>query len=525
MPSRRRGRGTTDESDGRELNLQTLTTALAELKAEFQTQLETMERRLEARTANASAASAAPNNDIDSIESNGPPSLDIIDGSPGPGDNIKKYESFIRGSVIERFCGSEAKVDAPSWLKVFEAMAEELSHKQKRRALAAYLTNDALAWYAQEIAPAREMDWTEVRERFLARYGSATFPLLMAAEQRRLMANETVHHYAQDKMRLLRNAKLSMENALTMLTSGTPVSYQTSLLGLNPKTFDDWLRIAGSIENSRRQVKPPLRQFEQRPTPQRVNAMANDRRIERPRRDQSKPNTPCRFCEERGLKNQFHWHRECPNRAGAFYSEFEPTASATSEEMGAVPSNSVERGFKLAWRPALKLIYFDALVNDHKITAFLDTGSTVNVMSTTQAEDLNLNIDSSASISVNTVSGHTTSAGRLFAIVTIGRYERLLLIHVFDKFGTNLLLSGRDAGLFNVKVNLTTLQLRQINENDEEIVLCAVDSRLDIAVPIEPGVFARSKKRRWTDQPRVPLHSSPRERCPNKPPTISTTNT
>ena len=154
------------------------------------------------------------------------------------------------------------------------------------------------------------MKWTEVRERFLARYGTATVAPIMAAEQRRMTPSDTVQTYAQDKMRLLRAflTDKQIDSALDALTGGMPPSYREILTAIRPKTYDDWLRTALSIENSRRVARNRWREV----TPS-VNVASQSNRQVRRRDESPPPPTPCRYCKERKIE-AFHWHSKCPNR-------------------------------------------------------------------------------------------------------------------------------------------------------------------------------------------------------------------
>ena len=157
--------------------------------------------------------------------------------------------NFRRGNVIARFTGSSSKIEAQAWISLYERVSIGMSGEHRIQALTTYLTDDALTWCAQEIAVDLTLTWDDVKKKFLARYRTAIIPPSVAAEQCRLTRKDTVQSYAQEKMRLLRLANTTLESAIPLLTAGTP-SYRPALYAANPDTFDGWLRLALTIENS-----------------------------------------------------------------------------------------------------------------------------------------------------------------------------------------------------------------------------------------------------------------------------------
>ncbi|CAK9250143.1 unnamed protein product, partial [Sphagnum jensenii] len=71
---------------------------------------------------------------------------------------------------------------------------------------------------------------------------------LIDAQQRYLKRDETVEDYFQDKMRLLRQTKLSDEEMVQQLTHGTPISWRMSLAAARPADPHAWIEVAQQIE-------------------------------------------------------------------------------------------------------------------------------------------------------------------------------------------------------------------------------------------------------------------------------------
>ena len=94
--------------------------------------------------------------------------------------------NFTRENAIARFTGTPSKIDAQSWIVMYERVSNGITDNYRIESLGSYLTDDSLSWYAQEIAVDLTLSWNDVRYKFLARYGTAIVPPGVAAEQCRM---------------------------------------------------------------------------------------------------------------------------------------------------------------------------------------------------------------------------------------------------------------------------------------------------------------------------------------------------
>jgi len=336
-----------------------------------------------------------------------------------------------------------------------------MSDEHRIQALTTYLTDDALTWCAQEIANDMTLSWNDVKNKFLARYGTAIIPPSVAAEQCRMTRRDTVQSYAQEKMRLLRLAEVPLKSSIPLLTAGTPPSYRPMLYASSPETFDEWLRLALTIENSTQD-----RPFRSRNENVNVTQRPQERNAQRGRNtskrdDSPKPKTPCRYCQKRSIE-AFHWHRKCPNK------NEDNTKSATElkTQRETVPMLHAQSNF----------VYMDVKVNGIPTRAFLDTGSTLTVASRKLAKKLRLMVEENSSIQVDHVGGSTNSIGALSANITIGELTKKIVIHVFDHVVDELLLGVRDAAIFNLHADLEKRKLMQRLDGRKEAVNLSQDN-------------------------------------------------
>lgn len=245
-------------------------------------------------------------------------------------ENEYKLYCFVRSNMVERFCGSKSKIEARSWLDVYETMADELTEKQHIKALGSYLAGDALTWYSQEVAK-EKMTWQETSRKFIERYGITHVSAAVTSSKRTMTAGDTVQSYAQEKMRLLRLAGVPSESTLDLLTDGMPPAYQDVLYAREPKTFNEWLAVALKLESRR-----TMSHFRASDTRTGLPIARDTSRLG-PRRARSPPPpTPCRYCKNRGV-NAYHWHNKCPNRHG-LPKHLNVDRSTFNNEDGRVPN-------------------------------------------------------------------------------------------------------------------------------------------------------------------------------------------
>jgi len=209
---------------------------------------------------------------------------------------------FLRGNAVAKYTGSDSKMSTQAWLALYEDVSEGLSSRIRVKSLPMYLVDDAIDWYAEEIAQ-KSLSWNETCEKLLARYGTATVPYSVAAEQRRMTSTDSVHVYAQEKMRLCKLAGYSLESSIALLTFGAHSNYHSNLFAQNPKTFDEWLRIALTIENS---IQSNYLN-EEEPVNEIVNLAGQNNR-----KKLTKKPRECKLCKALDIE-AFHWFSECPN--------------------------------------------------------------------------------------------------------------------------------------------------------------------------------------------------------------------
>jgi transposase InsO family protein len=101
--------------------------------------------------------------------------------------------------------------------------------------------------------------------------------------------------------------------------------------------------------------------------------------------------------------------------------------------------------FKLIGRPIYQFIHLNVSINGQLVEAFIDTGSTITLMSAKLQRFLRLPIIDKTSISIKQLDGITHSIGRVNTILTLAHISKPLNIHVLPHFQYPLLL-GLDAG-------------------------------------------------------------------------------
>lgn len=211
-----------------------------------------------------------------------------------------------RGGAITRFNGGDTRLQAGAWLAVFETVYKGVDPEEKTRDLASYLAGDALDWYAHEVAD-QDADWPTVRQRFLSRFGTACIDPGVLLMERRKRRSESVQAYALEMNRLMRQTGVKDSSAIAILTNGLPPHYRSHLLASKPRDFDTWLAAALVAEHDERRSARGGRHGSFSMTGAKLKPPKSAQKG-----DTTPPPFPCLYCEERGIQNAMHWHRDCP---------------------------------------------------------------------------------------------------------------------------------------------------------------------------------------------------------------------
>ena len=115
------------------------------------------------------------------------------------------------------------------------------------------------------------------------------------------------------------------------------------------------------------------------------------------------------------------------------------------------------------------------MINGRKSRAFLDSGSTISLISEKYTNELGIVFDSNHRIPITGISGSTKTLGRAHALVTIGKISREIPIDVVGGFEYDLLIGNPHAGLYGLVTHHQTCQLRQELGSVEESVNCGTD--------------------------------------------------
>ena len=116
------------------------------------------------------------------------------------------------------------------------------------------------------------------------------------------------------------------------------------------------------------------------------------------------------------------------------------------------------------------LVRIETLVNGSPLTAIVDSGSEITIISLSLTRKLKLRVQPQSSIIIDQVSGTTNSVGRVTFNLTINHITHQIQAHVIKGFQHNLLI-GLDMGsIFNLTVNFnsrtaTSLHIKQVTKS------------------------------------------------------------
>lgn len=208
----------------------------------------------------------------------------------------------------------KSKIKIASWISLFEVVAvgQNLNtDKTKTAALMEYLEDEALQFFADDVAPDIEtVTWTAVKTKLTKRFGEHTIDPVLAASRRRWnRGHETVQEYYEDKMYHLRKTGLTDSSMAEVLTDGMPFGFRNNLISATIASPSEWLSKAVRLESS----------FSTAPKtdhPKAIAAMVNGTSRKENKKPKRPPPGPCRFCKNLGKSEQesMHWQSDCKNK-------------------------------------------------------------------------------------------------------------------------------------------------------------------------------------------------------------------
>lgn len=399
--------------------------------------------------------------------------------------------NMISTNRLDKFSGNAADIRIQTWIKLYEQHINTRDDEDLIKGLMYYLKEKALEWYGDEIIGSGIDVWTEVKALLINRFGCETDAPLIVAQRISLRRDETVEEYYQRKVRLLRQTSLSTTEILQQLTEGLPFSWKLTMTSARPLNTNEWVKIALQTEahfkaNERRKLT-----FQKKKPVKTLVAAPPHNNSRRPSHADRKPPV-CRYCERLG-KTEYHWHRECPNRP----STSQPHHTYAAEEDHHHDPPTATTCYAKNISPIIKFLDVPITIEDRKMESFIDTGSTVSLMSFKISKRLKLKIDPSEKITINQLDGSTTSMGFVFASTTVHLTTKTVKYHVLPNFKYPILL-GLDTGFgFGLHIDLEEKTVSIRSPKTRELVTLLGDTtekdRLNALINKYPTVFAQNE--------------------------------
>ena len=349
---------------------------------------------------------------------------------------------------MPKFSGKEGDLEIEAFLVIFERLFSSIPDDRKLLKIIAFLEGDAANSYAIDVLSDPNADWAKAKEKLNHRYGHSDIPPITAAARRRLQRSETVKQYYDDKYKILRRTNLTENHMADLLTEGLPNFYRQHFYGKRFTSTSEWLLTAQDIEAdvSRRSTAP------NRPAAHYVDSKPNHKfQFSNKKKDFNRKTLPiCQICRKRGITAN-HWHRDCPNQSNIGNSNRQ---SSTTSQVPNTANTNNQITLNVTPKTQFNFINIDAKINGSPIKAFVDSGSSLSIISASLANKLNLKLIRNSSLVLHQVNGTTKTKGRTTVNMTIGQISAKLDLHVMENFQYPLLL-GLDAGeRFGLRIDL-----------------------------------------------------------------------
>uniref|UniRef100_A0A158P4S6 RNA-directed DNA polymerase n=1 Tax=Tetranychus urticae TaxID=32264 RepID=A0A158P4S6_TETUR len=407
-------------------------------------------------------------------------------------DQPTQYITLPQKKVLKCYTGEPSGIRIQAWLVLYERHINTNDPYTLIRDLVYSLDKEALSWYAEEIASEEHVDWNAVKSLMITRFGSEFKDPLLEAQRIRLERTETVTEYYRRKIKLLREAKLAEHQVISQLTSGLPFAWTLHMSSGRPRTLSDWLEIATETEMRYKQKEKFLTKQQPKKPAAKTLVAAPPHNNSRPRQSAERRPPVCRYCERLGKKEN-HWHRECPNRSQT--SQPRPSTHTAEEELH--PDDHGDVCFAKNISPILKFIDIPLTIEGISVEAFIDTGSTISIMSLKTCKRLNLPINNKQQITINQLEGSTKSVGYTLASTTIHKTTKTIKYHIISNFRYPILIGLNTSIEFGLHLNLEdkTVSIRSPETQELVTLLGETHEKDQLAALIEKhkSAFAQNE--------------------------------
>jgi len=236
-----------------------------------------------------------------------------------PVSNVQKDTKL----KLPPFSGINDETPIDQWLTFYQRHFSHLTQEELIDGLWYNFTNDARLWFGNEMTSGnfQNLTWNEIKAVVIDRFSILATSYLDQAMSRTLKPGESVAEYYNTMIGLLSRTTIRTESdRMDFLTKGLPqqVRQRVEESRFQCKTTTDWLKLASAVQKNvastavstafrppiRPSFKPSQLAFQKPP--------ASTIQKSTPRT--GKPPSQSRHCASNGKPNQFHWHKDCPQK-------------------------------------------------------------------------------------------------------------------------------------------------------------------------------------------------------------------
>ncbi|RWS21005.1 hypothetical protein B4U80_11959, partial [Leptotrombidium deliense] len=401
---------------------------------------------------------------------------------------------------VIKFDGKAEYPTINAWCALFE---DEVSNIQPAagqiRHMRKCLQSVALEFYTTDILPdinvnskdpnGAPMTLPEALRRMRNRFDRDVVSPLLAAQHLK-QENKTIREYYEAKMVFLHKLSLADTHLVDQLTDGVNKELRNSLVCANIRSPSEWLQVASRLEVINKPLKDSQSPFKPKEYKQKTHCSVDhcetfkhftgSRESERFRRNDNRnrrqqkilPKTPCKFCKAKG-KELFHWHNECINRDPQPCS----TQQSTQSPKQAV-SNAVNHTVKITIPD--EFIFFTTKVNKTRVSALMDTASTVNIINAQFAKQTGCKIIRKQTPIQLAGNKECVSPGLAIFDLTVDRVTKQISALCLPDFQYSILIGVniREHFPFNISLKNLTVSLPK-DEFVKQVLTANVDTMIN----------------------------------------------
>ena len=125
----------------------------------------------------------------------------VIQPNENSNSTVSHTNNTFKDPKISRFTGSGDALRVEPFINIFERYFSALDDNSKVLKLGEYLAGDALNYFGTDIIVDLNITWIQAKQKLISHYAHSDIAPMVAGTRRKLLKQESIYSYFDDKFR------------------------------------------------------------------------------------------------------------------------------------------------------------------------------------------------------------------------------------------------------------------------------------------------------------------------------------